>query len=886
VGHDEPGATFSVGEAESPLDKLPEHIRRVTRFGQRADWSHDGRRILFIEKTFGDVYEIELETGIIRPMTHNYFHEGYTRALYLSNGDILLSGARQFDAGNPWVSRSEANAELWVLKKDLSRPPAPLGQKCSEGPAVSRKRMHIVWTQAGSFYSADIVYEEGWPKLANRKKVLDKKDLPFQSGLETQSLRPPAEKELIFSAYGYQGTEVCGLNLRSGKIVNYSMAPGQYDEPEGIFPDGKHTLVECDKHSRAGVQHIDIYKLALDGSGRTRRMTFFSDYPGYKASNPVVSDDGRYIAFQVARRGDSAGVGRGIFIFDIEKFEARPKAKPAKPNPGRTTDRAKGDTAQSPSIAAKQGNGAAEKAAIDPNEQSKAIEDWIEKLKSDYDVEARDQASKQADANAVDASGPVEGRADSGNGNTVNSDAAEQTVEQSKAFKAWIDKLKSDLKAKTDEEAANRADAVVQAESKALQEQIDKIKSDNKLKPDERAAGADAKVGEQSDPAEAQTDQTENDVTSRANEEAAEKAAAKTAEQSDAVAAWIDEFKSRYEVEPAEQVEGNGGANIPEQSEAAETLTGAEKDDEPEGDEPPPEKADPNSTEQPDAGETQADEVKKADEPKENEETAKKPDVKVEKEPKTLEERIERIETRYGVKVHHKYNAGKFFPAKWLREPISGQGHQMPKEEVERTVRVVEKFLAAYPKAMLRKNLTDIYLISGMKFYGKGFGAAYGKSALYINNEGKRKGYTEEFLLSQMHSELSSIFLINYGGKFPREAWEALNVRGWQYNGTGVEMLGQKDIFAQNDVLLSRGFLVKYSQSSLENDVNMFAFWAFTRADKLAEVTSKYVRISDKYRLFVQFYKDIDPGINIGGQADRSALVNRVPDGKPESNGG
>jgi len=85
---------------------------------------------------------------------------------------------------------------------------------------------------------------------------------------------------------------------------------------------------------------------------------------------------------------------------------------------------------------------------------------------------------------------------------------------------------------------------------------------------------------------------------------AAEKAAAKTAEQSDAVAAWIDEFKSRYEVDPAEQAAGNGDANMPEQSKAAETLTGAEKDDEPEGDEPPPEKADPNSTEQPDAGET------------------------------------------------------------------------------------------------------------------------------------------------------------------------------------------------------------------------------------------------------------------------------------------
>ena len=107
-------------EGKSPLDELPDYIRQVTHFGQRADFSHDGKRILFIEKTFGDVYEVELATKIISPITHRYFHEGYTRALYLSNGDILLSGARQFDASDPWPSRSEKNAELWVLKKDLS----------------------------------------------------------------------------------------------------------------------------------------------------------------------------------------------------------------------------------------------------------------------------------------------------------------------------------------------------------------------------------------------------------------------------------------------------------------------------------------------------------------------------------------------------------------------------------------------------------------------------------------------------------------------------------------------------------------------------------------------------------------------------------------------
>jgi len=312
-------------KGNSPVDDLPPHIRRVTWFGERADWSHDGKRILFLSKTFGDAFEVELATGIIRPVTTHYFHSGYTRALYLANGDVLLSGARKFDPQDPWASRSEKNAELWVLKKDLSGPAVPLGEKCSEGPAVSRHKMRITWTQGNAMYLADVVDEGGKPKLSARKKVLDAKDLPFRCSLETQNFRPPEEKELTFSAYGYQGTEVMGVDLETGKVVNYSNAPDQYDEPEGIFPDGRHTLVECDRHSRKGAGHIDLYKLALDGTGRTERLTFFNDYPGYKASNPVVSDDGRFFAFQFARSGDPAGVGRGILVFDLEKYERTKK---------------------------------------------------------------------------------------------------------------------------------------------------------------------------------------------------------------------------------------------------------------------------------------------------------------------------------------------------------------------------------------------------------------------------------------------------------------------------------------------------------------------------------------------------------------------------------
>ncbi|MGD0519305.1 MAG: prolyl oligopeptidase family serine peptidase, partial [Thermoguttaceae bacterium] len=266
---------------------------------------------------------------IIRPLTHHFYHHGYTRALYLANGDILLSGPEEFDPKNPHISRVQCY--LYVLDKSLAKPPEPLGTKCSEGPAVSRKRMHIAWAQVADQYpdelakgqsrmqEADIVYEHGAPKLANQKIIIESRDLPFKCTLEPQNFRPPEERELIFTAYGYQGTEVCGIDLVTKKVVNYSNAPGQYDEPEGIFPDGQYTCVECDRQNHKGSNYVDLWKLKLDGSSKMERMTFFSDYPGYKSSNPVVSDDGRYMAFQMAKSKDQAGVGYGIFIYDFTK---------------------------------------------------------------------------------------------------------------------------------------------------------------------------------------------------------------------------------------------------------------------------------------------------------------------------------------------------------------------------------------------------------------------------------------------------------------------------------------------------------------------------------------------------------------------------------------
>jgi len=322
--------SVSAQKIGNPEDSLPSNVKRITQFGERADWSHDGKKILFLEKTYGDVYEIAVATGKISLITGHFYHGGFTRALYLSNGDILLSGCTNFDAANPHVNRTE-NAELWVLDKSYRKPPVRLGTKCFEGPAVSRKNMKIAWTIMDKqypdslkpkqflIYMANIVYENDIPKLADKKLILDNLKTDFGGGIETQNFVPPLEKTMTFSAYNYQGSEVMLLNIETGSITNMSKADKQYDEPEGIFPDGKFTCVECNRQNPTCSGCIDIWKLTMDGSGHSERLTYFSDYKGYKASNPVISDDGNFMAFQAARSTDFAGIGYGIFIMDLRK---------------------------------------------------------------------------------------------------------------------------------------------------------------------------------------------------------------------------------------------------------------------------------------------------------------------------------------------------------------------------------------------------------------------------------------------------------------------------------------------------------------------------------------------------------------------------------------
>jgi Tol biopolymer transport system component len=286
-------------------------------------------------KSFGDAFVIDLDTRVIRCLTCNVPGAAFLRVMHLPSGDYLLIGPERFE--DVQRSRSRDN-ELWFLSRKPGSRPVKLGRKMSEGAAVSKKSTKIAFSVG---HAQDPSTPEGHTRLvladldpSGEKPTLKAERFVFTSDgpgcyLEAQDFFDE-DRKLTYSCYEPEGrASVWTTDLSTGQRVNQTASIGYYNEPEGIFPDGLHTCVESDHQSRAfgdpaSFRNIDIWKLRLDGTGRSfTRLTTFNDYEGWKASNPVVSRDGRFMAFQVARTADEAGVGYGILLMRFDKNPIR-----------------------------------------------------------------------------------------------------------------------------------------------------------------------------------------------------------------------------------------------------------------------------------------------------------------------------------------------------------------------------------------------------------------------------------------------------------------------------------------------------------------------------------------------------------------------------------
>ena len=318
---------FGQRKTGNPVDHLPANIEMITHFGERADISPDNQRIAFMDKSFGDAFVIDLKTRVIRCLTCNVPGAAFLRVMHFSSGDYLLIGPEHFS--DIHGSRRKDN-ELWFLSKQAGSKPQRLDQKMSEGAALSKKNMKISYSvthiqdpslapEQSQLFVADVDVAGGSPRVTKKQMVYESRSKACT--IEAQDFFDN-DRKITFTCYEPKGlASVMTIDLSTKKVENMSKAPGTYNECEGIYPGGQYTNVEGDRQvnelgGKHGAGNIDIWKLRLDGTGKDfKRLTHFNDYEGYKASNPVVSTDGKFMAFQIAHPADEAGVGYGILLY-------------------------------------------------------------------------------------------------------------------------------------------------------------------------------------------------------------------------------------------------------------------------------------------------------------------------------------------------------------------------------------------------------------------------------------------------------------------------------------------------------------------------------------------------------------------------------------------
>lgn len=197
------------------------------------------------------------------------------------------------------------------------------------------------------------------------------------------------------------------------------------------------------------------------------------------------------------------------------------------------------------------------------------------------------------------------------------------------------------------------------------------------------------------------------------------------------------------------------------------------------------------------------------------------------------------------------------FPDSWYDEPINAKAESLNPEEIKRTRSIIIKALKKYPDEVLIKNLSKVYVLSELEFYGVGFGGTNSDDSVYLTNI----DYSNIWIETAFHQEFSSIFLRSYKSLFDKQAWIRINPGDFIYfSDTGVEALKKgQDSTIFDPKLNEIGFLYEYAQSTPENDFNSFAENIFMNDSYFWEAIDKYPKLKEKFDLIVKFYNSINP---------------------------
>ena len=181
-------------------------------------------------------------------------------------------------------------------------------------------------------------------------------------------------------------------------------------------------------------------------------------------------------------------------------------------------------------------------------------------------------------------------------------------------------------------------------------------------------------------------------------------------------------------------------------------------------------------------------------------------------------------------------------------------------EGLEHGRHLLENALSKYPLALLSNRLAHacLFRAPGLTQFRDGewrkqAAGTYSLDSVYFGLQDSSRGGGDRFSEAVFHHELSSVLVGHNPQLFGADAWRAANPPGFEYNNDGAGSPIATTRF------LADGFLCSYGMCDIENDINTYAMWLFTRADWLFAQAAQHPRVKKKAKILTQFYRKLDP---------------------------
>ena len=202
---------------------------------------------------------------------------------------------------------------------------------------------------------------------------------------------------------------------------------------------------------------------------------------------------------------------------------------------------------------------------------------------------------------------------------------------------------------------------------------------------------------------------------------------------------------------------------------------------------------------------------------------------------------------------------GQIFPSRWYNPKINARAESLVQTEKGNVINCLYGTFAKYPREVLCKYLTKVFVLKSMRFYGVSYGGTSSGQVVYIIDDYENYNCSYDLLENYFHHEFSSILLHKNRCSLKKKQWKKINPPDFHYGKGGLQaIINSLDDMTFNADLNEKGFLTRYSQASLEEDFNVYCQNIFNGGYDFWQIVKKFPKVKAKTDLVIQFYHNID----------------------------